>query len=349
VAVLQVGGLQGEQLGGLDARGHVRQLEGDGLEVGDGLAELLPLLRVLHAGFVRALGDAQRQGSDGNAATVEDLHGLHEAVPDLSQNLALVNAAVVEDHLGGLGSPHAEFVLLLASPEARSAPLYDEGSHAMAVKQLPGAGDHDGYVAGNPVRDPALGSVEDPVVTILDGYALHPAGIASRVGLGQAPGPDPFAGGEFGEVFPFLLLVAELQDVAGAEGGVGSHREADGAAYLGDLLDHRDVFLVTQATAIVFLGNQHAQEALFAQFVHEVHRKVLLLVPFHDIRADMGLRKVACALADEAHVPCKMMVFTHGVWLVFLIIVFTLPNVLQQLQIFFFGRVGCRAVQHRLT
>ena len=57
--LLQLGGGVDEEPGAAQLGGHVRQLEGQGLLGGDGLAELNPLLGVLQGGLIGPLGDAQ--------------------------------------------------------------------------------------------------------------------------------------------------------------------------------------------------------------------------------------------------------------------------------------------------
>jgi hypothetical protein len=65
---------RGDQFGG-----HVGQLELQGLEAGNGLAELLALLHVLLRLGERALGGAHRAGGDVDAPAVQALHGDLEA------------------------------------------------------------------------------------------------------------------------------------------------------------------------------------------------------------------------------------------------------------------------------
>ena len=72
------GGLIGEQARGFDFRGHVGQLELDGLKIGDGLAELLALLGVFHRAFVGALRHSQAERCDRDSAAVENLQAVDE-------------------------------------------------------------------------------------------------------------------------------------------------------------------------------------------------------------------------------------------------------------------------------
>ncbi len=72
--------LAGEQAGGLDLRRHVGQLELDRLMLGDRLAECPALLGVLEGQLQRALGEADAAGGDVDAAELERVHHLAEAL-----------------------------------------------------------------------------------------------------------------------------------------------------------------------------------------------------------------------------------------------------------------------------
>ncbi len=70
MGLLLLGGGVHQHPGALQLGGHVRQLEGDGLVEADRLAELDPLLGVLHSGLVGPLGDAQGLGGDADSPAV---------------------------------------------------------------------------------------------------------------------------------------------------------------------------------------------------------------------------------------------------------------------------------------
>ena len=60
-----------------------------------------------------------------------------------------------------------------------------------------------------------------PIWAIFEILSLGACGVGTGVGLGEAEGADPLAGGELGQVFHLLLLGAGLKDGGAAEGGVG--------------------------------------------------------------------------------------------------------------------------------
>src|SRR5579864_3857809 len=97
-------GLVGEPRGAIDKaarggdlRGHVRELELDGLEFADGLAELLAFLGIFRGGVAGALSHAQRERGDGDASTIENLQAVHEAVALLAQQIFLRHQTIAED------------------------------------------------------------------------------------------------------------------------------------------------------------------------------------------------------------------------------------------------------------
>jgi hypothetical protein len=87
--VPQPAGLVQQVAAAFDLHGAVRQLEGHGLELGNGLVELLAVLGVLQGSVIGALGAAQTHGGDGQPAAVQGLEHLVEAVTLLPQDVLL--------------------------------------------------------------------------------------------------------------------------------------------------------------------------------------------------------------------------------------------------------------------
>src|SRR6476619_2291384 len=108
--VLEPRRLDDESAPGLDLGGHVRELESGRLEGRDLLAELLALLRVRSSEVVRALGEADAHRGDGDAAAVEDLEELPEALAAWSEKIPLRDRAVLERKLTGVGRAPAELL-----------------------------------------------------------------------------------------------------------------------------------------------------------------------------------------------------------------------------------------------
>src|SRR3954465_1760268 len=96
----------GDEAGGLELGRHVGELELDRLVGGDRLAEGLPFLAVAEGELERPLADADAAGGDVDAADLERVHHLHEALAEtglLAAEDALGRALVaVVDELGRL-------------------------------------------------------------------------------------------------------------------------------------------------------------------------------------------------------------------------------------------------------
>src|SRR5690606_28749187 len=82
------------------ARRHLGDLPLDGLKVGDGAAELLALLRILHRRFEARATDADRLRRDADAAAVERVHRDVEALAFLAEQRRRGNTNVLEQDLG---------------------------------------------------------------------------------------------------------------------------------------------------------------------------------------------------------------------------------------------------------
>src|SRR4029079_13920628 len=99
-------------------------------ELGDGLAELFPFLRVLDGVIERAGGETDHLRSDADAALVEGFDRGLVAFADLTQDVRLGHAAILEDPFAGAAGTDAELVFLLADRESGGAALDDEGGDA---------------------------------------------------------------------------------------------------------------------------------------------------------------------------------------------------------------------------
>ena len=109
-AVLQPRGLVYQSAGGLDLGRHVGQLELHRLEAADGAAELLALLGVAETQLERALCHAEPQRGDADAAAIQDLEELLEAVAARAEQVFLSHPAAVERQLTGIGRSPAHLL-----------------------------------------------------------------------------------------------------------------------------------------------------------------------------------------------------------------------------------------------
>src|ERR1700740_3197999 len=182
--VFDHGGAVAEEPRGVNLGCHVSEHELDGLEVRDRPPEGLALLGVVARGLVRAAGDADGERADGDAASVEDFHGVDEAIADLAEDVLARYTAVFEHELRGVAGAHAELVLFLAGADAGAVHLDGEGGDAVLLVFAVGDGEDDGDVGVTRVGDEVLGAVEDPAVAVLHAGRAHAGGVAAGARLG---------------------------------------------------------------------------------------------------------------------------------------------------------------------
>src|SRR5882757_6063749 len=118
----------GDQAGRLQARRHVGELELDRLMLGDLLAEGFALLAVFERQLERSLGDADAAGGDVDAADLERVHHLREALADAvgaTEDAGGRALVAVVDELGGLDALVAHLLDLRRDGQPGEVALVD--------------------------------------------------------------------------------------------------------------------------------------------------------------------------------------------------------------------------------
>ena len=87
---------------GVQLGGHVGHHPAQRLEVGDGLAERLALLRIGDRLLQRAAPEPDAERPDGDPSLVEDAQRVDEPVVDLADAVLVGHQDVLEDELGGV-------------------------------------------------------------------------------------------------------------------------------------------------------------------------------------------------------------------------------------------------------
>ena len=124
--VEQARGAEGHRLGHEGLRGDVAELLADEIELGDRLAELLALARVLHAQLQAVLRPAHRAHAQLPAPDVEDVEGDLVPLADRPQHVVDRDRAVLEEQRAGRAAADAELVLLGADGQPGRAALDEE-------------------------------------------------------------------------------------------------------------------------------------------------------------------------------------------------------------------------------
>src|SRR5215211_1221064 len=195
-----------------DLHRHVRKLELNGLELGDGTTELLPLFRP-RLGFDEAgLRKPHGEGGDRVPPCIKRREELVETLPSLAQQVPFRHAAVLEvERVLVRGAP-AQLLVGRASGVARGV-LGDDDRGELGLSVLAGARPGDDRDAagdvGSGVGDPLLRPVDDPLATFELRRRPRPPGVRAGLLLRKAESPEILACGAPGEE-PLLLFFSAV-------------------------------------------------------------------------------------------------------------------------------------------
>src|ERR1035437_5808297 len=287
-AVEHPGGAIVEQAGGIDIHRHIDELVLDGLKLGNRAAELFAQFGILEGGVVCALGHADGERGDRDAAAIEHFEAGHETVVQFADELFGRETAVFEDDLAGGAGAQAELVLLLAAAEAGVA--FFDGEGGDAVLRGGAIGDRHGHaeIGEVGVGGERLRPVEHPHAAFEFGVGAGAGGVAAGLGLGEGPAAQPFAGGQFGKIALPLFLVAHFINVVSTERRMGGDDDADRSIDAREFFNNDGVFDVSQPAAAEFFREDGAHVAEPAEFADDFEREGLRLVPLGDERRNLG-------------------------------------------------------------
>src|SRR4051812_22869135 len=122
--------------------------------------------------LIGALRHSKTQRGDADAATVQNLHGIHKAVTGLAQQILLGNAAILEHDCRRVAGPQSEFVLFLSGEKTGSALFEDESGNAVSSSRLVGDGHSDANIAIRTVGGKRLLAVQNPMIAVEPGCSL---------------------------------------------------------------------------------------------------------------------------------------------------------------------------------
>ena len=259
-------------MGGLQLRRVLGDHHLNGLMLGDGLTEGLPLLGIPDGLLEGAAGDADASRRHVDAADLEAAHDLIESLAlPASQQVRCGDAVVVEDQLAGVYSFVAQLGYVPGHIEAR--PLFgDKDAHAPAGRVGGGVClDHQGKgISVAPVGDKGLGPIHHVFVAVPRRPCLDRLDVASRVGLGNANAAALLSRGHQGQE-PLLLLLCPVGGNHMGHDEVGVQDAAQAHPAAADFFDDQRVGRYIQPYPAVLLGYQRAEEAKSLHFLHEVN------------------------------------------------------------------------------
>src|SRR6185437_15859826 len=287
-----------QQARGLYLRCHVRELELNGLKIGDGLAELFAFLGVAHRALIRALRHAEAERRNRNAAAIEDLEAVDEALALGTEKIFRRHAAIGEDHFAGIARAQAEFIFFFPGTKARSSLLNDECGNAVVLLGSVRDGHRDADVSIVTVGSERLRAIQHPAAIFFAGHGACAACVRSGFRFGERPAAEFLALRQRRYVFLLLLFGAEFVDVIGAERIVGGDDDANRAIYAGKLLDDNGVFEVAHARAAIFFRENDAEKAHLGELGNNFRGELGGFVPLHHMRGDFRLGEFADGAAE---------------------------------------------------
>src|ERR1017187_6873200 len=296
--VLHAGAIVEQHAGRLDLGGHLRDLELNTLELADGAAELLALLRVLDGEFPGATGQPEHLRADVDAAFVQRLDGDLVALADFAQHVALGHAAIFHDQLAGAGRPDAEFVFLLADGDSRGVFLDDEGGDALVAGGRIDGGEHDEDSRLLAVGYPQLLAVEDILVALQLRLGLQREGIRTGTGFAQRIGANSVAA-QARQIALLLLFRGPAQESVVDQRILHIHDNSGGRIDAGKSLHREDRFEESTAPSAVLLGNFNAHQTKLKELFDELVLEDTLLVHLLDVGPDAFIRELADRVAEQ--------------------------------------------------
>src|SRR5215510_4164404 len=162
---LERGRLVGQELGSLDACGHLGELGLDELVLRNGLTEGLALLDVADRVLESRPGEAHAARRHIDAPALEGTHDHREAGVLLAEQVLQRHARILKDEFAGAQPAVAQLLQMAADPEARRALVDEQAGDAPSLgPRWIGADKHakQGAVLG--VGDKHLRAVDDPLV-----------------------------------------------------------------------------------------------------------------------------------------------------------------------------------------
>ncbi|GAA2923913.1 hypothetical protein GCM10020221_19920 [Streptomyces thioluteus] len=261
------------------------------LEARDRPAERLALLDVALRLLQQVLGRGGGADGDGQPLLRQVGHQMAERAVQLTEQVLLGHADVVEEQLGGVLRLLADLGEVAPALEALGAPLDDEQAQPLGPALRGGPGDDDHQVGEDAVGDERLGTVDHPVVALVDGGRPDALEVGARARLGHGDGGDRLAAAEAGQPAPLLLLGGQGRQVRADDVVVQGDGEAGGPGP-GELLGQDGaVAEVGGAPAAVLLGRGEAEQALPPGGPPRLARDDAVVLPLLAVRDELPLQE----------------------------------------------------------
>ncbi len=248
--------------------------------------------------FESAAGHPHRGRRHHRAGTVEDLHGYHEAIAFVAQQVLARYPHVLEKHLAGPRGMLPHFADRLAGAYARRAALHDENAHALVAGLRVGLGKYTEEARHRRVGDPRLRAVDDVFLAVATGCGEDAGHVGAGCRLGEAIGSQMAAVRQPGQVASLLLVVSCQDEGAGCQ-AVQHDGRLDARAAPGQLLVDQALVEDGQAGAAVLLGDVEADQAGLLGCSHDRPGILIRLVIVGGHGQDLVGGKIVGQVADH--------------------------------------------------
>ena len=219
---------------------------------------------VLRGQVEHGLGQAEREGGDGDAPDLEGAQELAEAQIGVADQVVVGDLDVVEVQLAGVEAAPPDAAHLRTHGEAGGVPLDDEAGESRAPPFAGlGAGQqrHPERHVRPGVGDERLGPVDHPAAVPPHGAGADPPGVGAGVGLGEPERAEGAALGQRTQPPVALGVVAEQQQRQRSDRHVGLPGGGHRLVGQTDLLHGGDEADRRHPDPAPLLGDEHAEEA----------------------------------------------------------------------------------------
>jgi hypothetical protein len=244
------------------------------------------LLRILHCQFERRTGNSYGKCRHRGPGVVQGDHGDLESFPFLAQKIPGRHLHILEENVRRVGGTLPHLVFLLADGDAGERSRHDESGKSLVPLGAVRGSEHRVLRGIAPVRDEALATVENVVVSLLLGGRRDPSRVGSRPGLRETEGGVLKLLRE-GGYESFLLIVRPRDEDRGQREPVAGHGGSDsGTSPPQLLLDDAGIQRGNPQSAIL-LRDEPAHQAEPERFLQDILGELPRVVVLHRFGADL--------------------------------------------------------------
>jgi hypothetical protein len=155
-------------------------------------------------------------------------------------------------------------------------------------------------------RDPALGSVENPVVTVTHGLGSQGCRVGSRFRLGKRKRTKNFSARHCRKKSFLLLIGPEPENHLRGKRVVYTHQHRSGCIDNGDFFESDEISGSIEPEPVEFLGYEHPEKSKVTHLFYDGRLEVRPLIPVRYERRDLVASELARKIANRSLVVSKV-------------------------------------------